>query len=105
MQRATRHPALLWIASLALLAAVYTLLSVALSRPDLLPPPSAIAGTFTALLKRAPALAVEDPEAHHQMHHSSEQVAALVRDGVTLPVSLLITIGRVLFGLVAGVPL
>ena len=105
MQRATRHPALLWIASLAVLAAVYTLVSMRLSRPDLLPLPSAIAGTFTALLTRAPALANEDPEAHHQMHHSSEQVAALVREGVTLPRSLLITIGRVLFGLVVGVPL
>jgi ABC-type nitrate/sulfonate/bicarbonate transport system permease component len=105
MQRATRHPALLWIASLAVLAAVYTVVSMRLERPDLLPPPGAIAGTFTALLTRAPALAIEDPEAHHQMHHSSEQVAALVREGVTLPQSLLITVGRVLFGLVVGVPL
>ena len=46
---------------------------------------------------------------HHEHHHhqvrSSDQVDTLVRQGVTLQDSLLISIGRVLFGLAVGLPL
>ena len=91
---------------MATLAGLYTLVSVRAQRPDLVPPPATIAGTFTALLGRAPAAAAaDDPHAHHHHMPSSDQVQTLVREGVTLPESLLISTARVLFGLLIGGPL
>src|SRR2546423_11532731 len=106
MQYATQKPVVLWVASLATLAGVYTLVSVRAQRPDLVPPPAAIAETFTALLRHAPAAApADDPHAHHHHMPSSDQGQTLVQEGVTLPEWLLVSSAPVLFGLVIGGPL
>jgi sulfonate transport system permease protein len=94
MQRVRSQPVVLWVASVAVLAAVYTAVSTLMRRPDVLPRPAEIGETFTALLGHG------DPA-----RHSMDQVGTLLHEGVTLPESLLISTGRVLFGLVVGVPL
>jgi sulfonate transport system permease protein len=107
MKRATQQPVLLWIVSLALLAGVYTLVANRVRRPDLVPPPSDIAQTFTALVgggNRTQPVDASDPHAAHHIH-SSDQVNTLVQEGVTLQESLLISTARVLFGLLVGLPL
>ena len=101
---------ILWLVSVAVLLAAYTLLASRLERPDLLPPSLSIAETFAALLSRPqpapaamPPMAMEGHEHHH--HHSSDQLDTLAQAGVTLPQSLLVTTARVLFGLAVGLPL
>ena len=113
MKRATRHRHLLGLLSLAAMISAYTLVSNAyrlvdpasmpdalsgLLRPDILPPTQAVAGAFGELLGRG-----VPPDA--RVHPSSDHVATLQREGVTLPVSLAVTTSRVLFGLAVGAPL
>jgi len=93
MQRVRPQPAVLGTVSLAVLVVVYTLAATLMRRPDVLPRPVEIGQTFTALLGTANGA------------RSSDQVDTLVQQGVTLPQSIVITTGRVLFGLVVGLPL
>ena len=93
---------LLWLVSLAVLITAYTLLASRLGRPDILPPTRDIADAFGALV--GPGIhPMQGGEEHH--HHSSEQVDTLLQEGVTLQGALAITIARVLFGLLVGLPL
>ncbi|HKA87083.1 MAG TPA: ABC transporter permease subunit [Haliangiales bacterium] len=72
-----------------------------MSRPDILPPARDIAEAFGALVGRGvQPLASEE---HH--HHSSDHVDTLLRQGVTLQGSLVVSTARVLFGLAVGLPL
>ncbi len=120
---------LLGLASLAAMIGAYTLLSNAyrivdparlpdplpdLLRPDVLPPTQAIVRAFTELVPRAP-----DPSVHagHMgmdmgdmpmdmgPAHSSEHMATLRQEGITIEGSLAVTAARVLFGLAVGTPL
>src|SRR2546427_4789502 len=97
----------LWLVSLAALIGVYTVAAGALHRPDILPTTQDVLETFGAVVVRGQAPPAD--EMHHEHHHhqmrSSDQVDTLVRQGVTLQDSLLISIGRVLFGLAVGLPL
>jgi ABC-type nitrate/sulfonate/bicarbonate transport system permease component len=105
-KRLITQRALLWLASLAALAGAYTLVSNRARRPDVIPPTQAIAATFSALLGGGDRPAANEADAHAGHHvHSSEQVETLRQQGVTLQESLAISIGRVLFGLIVGVPL
>jgi ABC-type nitrate/sulfonate/bicarbonate transport system permease component len=106
MKRVITHRALLWFASVAVLAGGYTLVSSQVRRPDVLPPAQDIAETFSALLGGRD----RQPEGEHNAHaghhlHSSDQVETLIQQGVSLQVSLAVSTGRVLFGLLVGVPL
>ncbi len=130
MKRDTRHRRLLALSSLAALLAAYTLVSNAyrfvdpdrvpealsgLLRPDILPPTQAVVAAFGELLRQgAPPPADESgaeppgdgrAEPYTPARPVSEQMGTLQREGVTLPVSLLITTARVLFGLAVGLPL
>jgi ABC-type nitrate/sulfonate/bicarbonate transport system permease component len=97
---------LLWLASLAALAGVYTLVSSRAARPDVLPSAQDIAETFTALLGSGQPQPVNGQHAHAGHHgHSSDQVETLVQEGVSLQASLAISTARVLFGLLVGLPL
>jgi ABC-type nitrate/sulfonate/bicarbonate transport system permease component len=112
MKRAVNQRSLLWLASLAALIAVYTLVAGRLQRPDLIPLSQDIGEAFTALVSGpAPKAAAGQPDsgmadhAHHHHMRSSDQVDTLVQEGVTLQRSLLISAARVLFGLSVGLPL
>ncbi len=130
MKRDNRHRRLLGLSSLAALLAAYTLVSNAyrfvdsdnvpeplsgLLRPDILPPTQAVVAAFGELLRQgAPAPAdeagAEPPGDGREERYApagpvSEHMGTLQREGVTLPVSLVITAARVLFGLAVGLPL
>src|SRR6266545_1208790 len=92
---------LIWLVSLAALAATYTLVARRVARPDILPPAQDIAEAFGALVSRG--VAPPASEGHH--HHSSDQIDTLRQQGVTLQASLAVSTARVLFGLVVGLPL
>jgi len=96
---------LLWLVSLAALAAAYTFVSSRLERPDLVPPAEDLAGALATLLGSGVQLSGADHAEHEHHHHSSEQVETLLQEGVTLQGALAVSIGRVLFGLAVGVPL
>jgi ABC-type nitrate/sulfonate/bicarbonate transport system permease component len=85
------------------LIAAYTLVASRLSRPDILPPTQDIAEAFGALVGRG--LQPPASEQHHHHHHSSDQVEVLLQQGVTLQTALAVSTGRVVFGLVVGLPL
>jgi ABC-type nitrate/sulfonate/bicarbonate transport system permease component len=106
MKRVITQRALLWFASLAALAAAYTLVSNQTGRPDILPPAQDIAETFSALLGGRDRRPASEQHAHAGHHvHSSDQVETLIEQGVSLQASLAVTTARVLFGLLVGVPL
>ena len=106
MKRVITQRALLWFASLAALAGAYTLVSNQVRRPDVLPPAQDIAETFSALLGGRDRQPESEQHAHAGHHlHSSDQVETLIQQGVSLQASLAVTTGRVLFGLLVGVPL
>jgi ABC-type nitrate/sulfonate/bicarbonate transport system permease component len=107
---------LLWAASIVILIAAYTVVADRLARPDILPLPQDIASVFGTLVtgpKAAEPMPAMDgmagmpdmPGMEHHHHHSSEQMDALVSEGVTLQMSLLISFARTLFGLAVGLPL
>ncbi len=133
MKSAASHRYLLGLLSLVAMLAAYTLASNAyrivdpdrvpealsgLLRPDVLPPTQAVAGAFGEILGRgypppggeagAGQAAGEGrvpPVAAGAVHPTSDHLATLQREGVTLPASLTITAARVLFGLAVGAPL
>ncbi len=87
--------------SVVVLVGLYTVVSSAalLSRPDLLPPPQAIARALIGLVTgELPPMA-----GHHA--HPSDHVGYLVEQHVTLQGALLVSTVRVLFGLAVGGPL
>jgi ABC-type nitrate/sulfonate/bicarbonate transport system permease component len=97
----------LGLASLVAMGVGYTVVSNAgIFRREVVPPTQEIAVAFAELVAGTrPSPAAE--EHAHAGHHtpSSEHVAVLLQQGVTLQTSLVITIARVLFGLVVGVPI
>lgn len=130
MKSAPSRRYVLRLLSLAAMVAAYTLVSNAYRavdpasipealagwlRPDVLPPTQAIAEAFAELVAKGH----EEPAAEggHEHHmgqgrvdarahvHSSEHMATLRREGVTLQASLAVTTARVLFGLAVGAPL
>ena len=124
MKRLATTRVLLWVASLLALVVAYTLVASRVNRPDVIPGSQDIAEAFTTLVSH-PALPQPSPPAgdapmagmegmeghqghaghHHQHMRSSDQVDALLQEGVTLQESLLISSARVLFGLAVGLPL
>jgi len=109
------------MSSLIVLALAYTLLSNASRfidvdqlpdplrstlRPDVLPPTQALVQAIVDLVRGPGKQPPPDEPAHMHHHvHTSDHVGVLLQQGVTLQTSLLITTGRVLFGMVVGAPL
>ena len=116
-----RQRFLLGMSSLIVLALAYTLLSNASRfidvdqlpdplrstlRPDVLPPTQALVQAIVDLVRGPEEQPPPDEPAHMHHHvHTSDHVGVLLQQGVTLQTSLLITTGRVLFGMVVGAPL
>ena len=112
---------LLGVSSLIVLGLAYTLLSNASRfidvdqlpdplrstlRPDVLPPTQALVQAIVDLVRGPEKQPPPDEPAHMHNHvHTSDHVGVLLQQGVTLQTSLLITTGRVLFGMVVGAPL
>jgi sulfonate transport system permease protein len=97
---------LLGLASLVGLLVAYTLVSNAVSQPEVIPPTQAIAEAFVDLIAGPPKQPVANQPVHIGHHaHSSDHVEVLLHQGVTLQASLAITTARVLFGLVVGAPI
>ena len=122
MKNPTLKRSLLGLASLATLVAAYSVVSNAerfvdparlpqavrdVLRPEVIPPTQSIVEALAALVTgpRSDATTEEHAHAGHHHHSDSDHVGVLLQQGVTLQQSLLITIGRVLFGLVVGAPL
>jgi|GEM_PF-1971980 len=121
MKSVTRQRSFLGLVSLATMLVVYTLVSNAtrfvdsatlpnsvatVLRPEVIPPTQAIARAFTELVAGGPKDSASEGHVHTPGHvHSSDHVEALHQQGVTLPASLAISAGRVLFGLAVGAPL
>src|SRR5215467_7761704 len=121
MKNVTVKRSLLGLASLATLVAAYTVVSNAerfvdparfppvlrdVLRPEVIPPTQSIAEALIALLTGPRSDMASEEHAHAGHHHAhSDHVGVLLQQGVTLQRSLLITVGRVLFGLVVGAPL
>src|SRR5262249_16892729 len=91
------------LASFVCLIGLYTVVAWRVQRPDLLPLPQDVASTLVTLIAgpQAPA-PMPAMEGHH--HHHSDQIDTLMQEGITLPASLLISFGRTMFGLAAGLP-
>ena len=107
MNRLGSQRLVLGTASLVVMVAGYTAISNAgIFRSDVVPPAQEIAIAFAELVvgTRPPPASEQHAHAGHHMP-SSEHVAALLQQGVTLQASLAITLARVLFGLLVGVPL
>src|SRR5882762_3107547 len=80
MKRLDPQRPLLWLASLAALAGIYTLVSSHAARPDVLPSAQDIAETFTALLGSGQPRPMNEQHAHAGHHgHSSDQVETLIQ--------------------------
>lgn len=94
----------LWLASLAALIAVYTLIAGRAGRRELAPSSADIVQTFGELVS-GPRPQPDGPVAMGDGPSTTPQVANLQAEGITLQNSLAITFVRVLFGLVVGVPL
>lgn len=94
----------LWLASLALLIAAYTLIAGRAGRRELAPSSADIVQTFGELVS-GPRPQPDGPVAMGDGPSTTPQVANLQAEGITLQNSLAITFVRVLFGLVVGVPL
>src|SRR5215813_11877779 len=115
MKNVTVKRSLLGLASLATLVAAYTVVSNAerfppvlrdVLRPEVIPPTQSIAEALIALVTGPRSDMASEEHAHAGHHHAhSDHVGVLLQQGVTLQRSLLITVGRVLFGLVVGAPL
>ena len=112
MERAVAQRWLHWLASLAALAAAYSVAASLAGRPDVLPPPRDIGETLGVLVAGprpqgagATGEVTANHEGHQHHHHASDQVETLLRQGVTLQESLAISTARVLFGLAVGLPL
>jgi sulfonate transport system permease protein len=120
MKSVSRQRVLLGLLSLAALVAAYTLVSNAyrfvdpesfpdpvagMLRPDVLPPTQAIAAALAELVPRGRELPAPEGQVPAAPGPSSEHVATLRREGVTIEASLAITAARVLFGLAVGAPL
>ena len=121
MKNATVKRSLVGLASLATLVAAYTVVSNAerfvdparfppvlrdVLRPEVIPPTQSIAEALIALVTGPRSDMASEEHAHAGHHHAhSDHVGVLLQQGVTLQRSLLITVGRVLFGLVVGAPL
>lgn len=119
----TTQRSLLGLLSLVTLIVAYTLVSNAqrivdpavlpealtlVLRPEVIPPTQAIAEAFVELVTGSPKQQSSSeghvhPDFH--VHSGGDHVGTLLQQGVTLQVSLAITIARVLFGLVVGAPL
>lgn len=120
MKGSSRRRLLLGLLSAAAMAGAYTLVSNAyrlvdparlpeavagMLRPDVLPPTQAIAGALLELVPRGREPPPPEGLVPAGPVHSSEHVATLRREGVSIEGSLAITAARVLFGLAVGVPL
>jgi len=120
MKSVSRQRVLLGLLSFAALVAAYTLVSNAyrlvdvaslpdpvagVLRPDVLPPTQAIAAALAELVPRGRELPAPETQLPAAPGFSSEHVATLRREGVTIEGSLAITAARVLFGLAVGAPL
>jgi ABC-type nitrate/sulfonate/bicarbonate transport system permease component len=112
MKRIATQRLLLWVGSLLVLVGAYTAVASRLGRPDVIPGSQDIAEAFATLVSGPPqqpsasdAPLAEGHAGHSQQRRSSDQVDALLQEGVTLQESLLISSARVLFGLAVGLPL
>jgi len=105
MKRLDPQRPLLWLASLAALAGIYTLVASRAARPDVLPGAQDIAETFTALLGSGQ----PQPRTGSTPCGPPWTLQRTSRDpdpaGVSLQASLAISTARVLFGLLVGLPL
>lgn len=121
MKSVTSQRSLLGLLSLATMVVAYTVVSnaqrfvdsaalpralAAVLRPEVIPPTQAIAQALTDLVAGGQKESASEEPVHSRPHvHSSDHVAVLLRQGVTLQASLAISAARVLFGLAVGAPL
>jgi sulfonate transport system permease protein len=104
MARPARSGRLEWLArpllaalSVALVIGVYWTGALVYDRPEILPPPPAIAAVAVSLVSGHDAV---HEEGHH--HHAADQVGELIRDNARLPDALLVSSLRVLVGIGVG---
>jgi ABC-type nitrate/sulfonate/bicarbonate transport system permease component len=95
---------LLGLASVVTLVVSYAIVSHAVARPDLVPPPRAVGETAVALVRGRPAsdAGVHASHGHGSHHDTTSHVGQLVSKGVTIQGALLASTARVVFGVVVG---